>query len=412
MQELVPPFDFENTELAFQAKSNAKLIRTYWLFRMIDNPWLTRWAPKLLNWALRVGLPVKGLVRRTIFELFVGGETLAETAQSSAFLERYGVGTILDYSVEAEKNEAGFEQTKDEIIATLAHAAQHPSVKFIACKLTGLASFALMEKIQAGAALSYAEQSAYERVVQRLEAITQAALAYDTPLFIDAEESWIQDFIDSMVESLMETYNLDRPLIWITIQLYRHDRIYYLRELIQRSRERGYVLGVKLVRGAYLERENQRAGELGYPTPMQPSKRATDRDFDAALAFCVRNLHHVAVCAGTHNERSSRYLAHLMRTYGIEANHPHIWFSQLLGMSDHISFNLAHHGYNVAKYLPYGPVEAVMPYLIRRAEENTAIAGQSSRERQLLHKELKRRGQNGKARPRHNSNLSGVEEIS
>lgn len=391
MQELVQPIDFANTELAFQAKTDAELRRTYWLFRMIDNPFLTKYGPKALMLALRLGLPVQGIVRRTLFELFVGGENLPDTARTSAYLAKFGVQTILDYSVEAEKTEAGFEQTKREIIATLAHGAQHPSVAFSACKLTGLASFELMENIQSGAMLSYDEQAAYERLQQRLEEIAQAAARHQTPVFIDAEESWIQDTIDAMTESLMERYNRERPLIWTTVQLYRHDRIYYLRELIQRSRERGYVLGVKLVRGAYLEKENHRATEMGYPTPMQPSKQACDRDYDAALAFCVRNLHHVALCAGTHNENSTRYLLDLMQTYGIPNDHPNIWFSQLLGMSDNLSFNLGHRGYNVAKYLPYGPVKAVMPYLIRRAEENTAIAGQSSREVQMVREELQRR---------------------
>lgn len=395
MQELVHPIDFANTELAFQAKTDAELRRTYWLFRMIDNPYLTKLGPKALMLAFRLGLPVEGLVRRTLFELFVGGESLPDTARTSAYLAQYGVRTILDYSVEAEKTEAGFDQTKREIIATLAHGAQHPSVAFSACKLTGLASFDLMVNIQAGNMLSYEEQAAYERMLQRLEEIAQAAQLHQTPVFIDAEESWIQDTIDAMAESLMERYNRERPVVWTTIQLYRHDRIHYLRALIQRSRERGYVLGVKLVRGAYLEKENRRAEDLDYLTPMQPSKQACDRDYDAALAFCVRNLSHVAVCAGTHNEASTRYLLDLMQTYGIPNDHPHVWFSQLLGMSDHLSFNLGHRGYNVAKYLPYGPVKAVMPYLIRRAEENTAIAGQSSREVQLLRQELKRRGKFG-----------------
>jgi proline dehydrogenase len=391
MQELVQPIDFANTKLAFQAKSNTELRRTYWLFRMIDNPFLTKFGPKLLDLAFRLNLPITGMVRHTLFDLFVGGENLSETARTSAYLAQYGVQTILDYSVEAEKNEVGFEQTKREIIATLVHGAEQEAVAFSACKLTGLASFGLMEKIQAGAQLSYEEQAAYERMQQRLEEIAQAAQHHGTPVFIDAEESWIQDCIDAMTESLMERYNHEQPVVWTTIQMYRHDRIHYLRELIQRSRERGYVLGVKLVRGAYLEKENRRAEERGYPTPIQPSKQATDRDYDAALAFCVRNLDHVALCAATHNEASTRYLLDLMHTYGLPVDHPHIWLSQLLGMSDNLSFNLGHRGYRVAKYLPFGPVKAVMPYLMRRAEENTAIAGQSSRELHLLQQEMRRR---------------------
>lgn len=391
MKELVHTVNFENTELAFQARSDAKLARTYWLFRLIDNPFLTKWAPKALNLAFWLRLPVKGIVKKTIFELFVGGESLKETAKTSAYLDEYGVRTILDYSVEGEKNKAGFDKTRDEIIATLEHGAKHNSVAFSACKMTGLARFALMAKIQAGDPLSEKEQQEYEEVVQRMESIAQAAVANHTPIFIDAEESWIQDFIDGVAEDLMEKYNRAEPVIWTTVQLYRHDRYEYLKALIERSHERGYILGVKLVRGAYLEKENGRALELDYPTPMQPNKQATDRDYDAALTICVQNLSHVGVCAGTHNEASSQHLAQLMETHGIRHDHPYIWFSQLLGMSDHISFNLVHLGYNVAKYLPFGPVRAVMPYMMRRAEENTAIAGQSSREVALLKKELNRR---------------------
>ncbi|MEM9984320.1 MAG: proline dehydrogenase family protein [Bacteroidota bacterium] len=390
-KQLIPAIDFENTELAFQAKSNARLRRTYWLFRLIDNPFITKWGSKLLQLALRWRLPVQGLIKHTVFELFVSGEKLKETGETASTLAEYGVYSVLDYSVEGERSEQGFESTKQEMLATLRFASQHAPIVFSACKLTGLASFELMEKIQSGQELTKGEKEAQGKVWLRMDELAQAAHLYGTPLFIDAEETWIQDFIDQVAEALMEKYNQEKPVIWTTVQFYRHDRLSYLQGLIDRSRERGYVLGVKLVRGAYLEKEHARALELGYPTPIQPSKQATDRDYDAGLALCMQHLDHVALCAGTHNEQSSLYLTQLMAEQALPPNHPHVWFCQLLGMSDHISFNLAHQGYRCAKYLPYGPVRAVIPYLIRRANENTSIAGQSGREVTLLRKELKRR---------------------
>jgi len=395
MKELVHTPDFSDTRLAFQAKDNTALKRTYWLFRLIDNPFLTKVGPPMLNWSLQAGLPVKGIIRSTIFDMFVGGESLAQTVSRIEALDAYKVKTVLDYSVEGEKNEAGFDNTLAELIAKLEHGGQHDAVAFAAIKLTGLASFDLMAKIQAGQPLTESDQQAYDRVQQRLETLAKAAIAHNTPIFIDAEESWIQDVIDSLAEGLMETYNREKAWIWNTVQLYRHDRLDYLQNLIKRSQERNYKLGVKLVRGAYLEKENLRAEEKGYPTPMQPNKKATDRDYNAALAHCIRNRDHVSVCAGTHNEESTRYLVELMASYEMAPNDARVWFSQLLGMSDNLSFNLAYNGYNCAKYLPYGPVKAVMPYLIRRANENTSIAGQSSREVQLLKNELKRRRREG-----------------
>ncbi len=391
MQHVAPRIDFSNTELAFQAQSPAKLRRTYWLFRMIDSPILTKIGPKLLTLGFRMGLPVEGLVKSTLFDLFAGGESLPETVPRSEHLMSYGVHTILDYSVEGEKSEAGFEATKREILATLDHGAAQEAVAFSACKLTGLGSFDIMAKVQAGENLSQAEQASFERLKGRIREIAQAAYDRQVPIFLDAEETWIQDVIDAQAEELMATYNREKPIIWTTIQHYRHDRLTYLKSLIDRSKSQGYILAVKLVRGAYLEKENRRAEEKGYPTPMQATKAATDRDYDAGLALCVDHMDHVAVCAGTHNERSSAFLAELLQQKGIPANHPHVWFAQLLGMSDHISFNLGHEGYNAAKYLPYGPVKSVMPYLIRRAEENTSVAGQASREVELLRQEVKRR---------------------
>lgn len=393
MHPSLTQIDFNDTHLAFQAQSDGRLWRRYWLMRMIDSPFLTRVGPKIMMFGLRVGLPIKGLIRNTIFDLFVGGESLEGTIQRSDFLYQFGVQTILDYSVEGEKTEAGFDATRDEIIDTLIHGGQQAAVALSACKMTGLANFALMAKVQRGDPLSEDEKAAFARAEARLEAICAAAATHRTPVFIDAEESWIQDTIDQWVEQMMARYNQDEVWVYTTVQHYRHDRLAYLQGLIARSEAAGYMPGVKLVRGAYLEKERDRAEKMGYTDPMQPSKEATDADYDAGLRLCMEHIDRMALCAGTHNEASSRLLTELMALKGLASGDKRIWFAQLLGMSDHISFNLAHRGYNVAKYLPYGPVKAVMPYLIRRANENTAIAGQSSREVELLRKEMNRRKQ-------------------
>lgn len=384
--------DFNNTELAFQTKNNAQLKQALWLFRMIDSPILANIGPKLMTWAFEWNLPVETLAKKTLFDQFCGGISLQDTVKASTFLYEKGkVKTILDYSVEGEKSEKGFDATCEEIVATLVHGGKYASVAFTACKITGLADFDLLAKIQANVQLAPAEVYAFERVKERLTMICEAAQANDTPIFIDAEESWIQDTIDMLAEEVMEKYNVRKPLIYTTVQLYRHDRLHYLTQLIARSKAKNYLLGVKLVRGAYMEKEAKRAEEMGYPNPIQPNKTATDRDYNASLTLCVDNIQHVAICAGSHNEESCRYLYELMSERNMPNGHSHILFAQLYGMSDHISFNLAHSGYHVAKYLPYGPVKAVMPYLMRRANENTSIAGQSGRELILLKKEVSRR---------------------
>ncbi len=384
--------DFNNTELAFQTKNNAQLKQALWLFRMIDSPILASIGPKLMTWAFDWGLPVETLAKKTLFDQFCGGISLQDTVKASTFLYEKGkVKTILDYSVEGEKSEKGFDATCAEIVDTLVHGGKYESVAFTACKITGLADFDLLAKIQANVQLTPAEVFAFERVKKRLTDICEAAQENDTPIFIDAEESWIQDTIDMLAEEAMEKYNVRKPLIYTTVQLYRHDRLHYLKGLIGRSKSKNYILGVKLVRGAYMEKEAKRAEEMGYHNPIQPNKAATDRDYNASLTLCVDNIQHVAICAGSHNEESCRYLYELMSERNMPNGHSHILFAQLYGMSDHISFNLAHNGYHVAKYLPYGPVKAVMPYLMRRANENTSIAGQSGRELMLLKREVSRR---------------------
>jgi proline dehydrogenase len=384
--------DFTNTEFAFAYKSDAELRRTYRLFRMIDSSFLSKIGPPLVTFALKLHLPVEGMIKRTIFDLFCGGTSLEGTRGRAAELYKSGVQTILDYSVEGKSTEESFDATRDEIIRTVQQGAKYPEVAFSAMKVTGIAHFDHLEKSQSGKALTTEENAALDRAKARLEMICKVAHDAQQPIFIDAEESWIQATIDVWAEEMMARYNRGKAIVYHTVQMYRHDRLAYLAQIAQQAQSEGWILGIKVVRGAYIDKENARAAEMGYPTPMQPNKPATDGDYDAAMRLCVQHIGHVALCAGTHNEQSAALLARLMDEHGIAYDHPHVLFAQLLGMSDHISFNLAHHGYRSAKYLPYGPVRSVIPYLFRRAAENTSVAGQSSRELELLRKECKRRG--------------------
>jgi proline dehydrogenase len=385
------PIDFQDLELAFRYKSDEELNRAYRGMKMAGSQFMNQLGPPLLTFAFRIGFPVKGYVRRTVFDIFCGGETLEETKKRSEALFRFRVLTILDYSVEGEKSETGFDATRDEILRTLQHASQNEAVAFSALKVTGIAAFDLLEKAQHKVALSAEEQSALLRGKARLDAICSRAAELRQPVFIDAEESWIQDTIDAWAEEMMARYNRGNAWIYTTAQMYRHDRLVYLQKLTGIAASSGWMPGVKVVRGAYLEKENARAAQMGYATPIHRDKASTDRDFDAALQWCVEHVQNLALCAGTHNEKSAVMLTQLMAKANLPPDHPHILCAQLLGMSDNISFVLAHHGYRVGKYLPYGPVKAVLPYLIRRAKENSSIAGQSGRELTMLGKELARR---------------------
>jgi proline dehydrogenase len=383
---------FEDTAIAFSSKSDARLRKMYWLFSSMNQAALVKTGTALLQMAFRWHLPfVKNIVRHTIFEHFCGGETIEDCEPVIQDLYQSGIGTILDYSVEGAKNNAGFEATMQEIIATLEKAANNPAIPFSVFKVSGIADVALLAKVQQKADLSEAEKADFQKVVQRIENICGKAYELNVRLFFDGEETWIQDTIDELAYRMMEKCNRRQPLIYNTYQLYRHDMLTRLREAGMRADEQGYYLGAKLVRGAYLERERREAAEDRRPDPIQPDKAATDRDFDEAMVFCIQHYPQIAFCAGTHNEVSTHRLVELMQQNGIAPNDPHIFFAQLYGMSDNLSYNLAHAGFNVAKYVPYGPVEAVMPYLFRRAAENTAIAGQTSREFNLIQKEIRRR---------------------
>lgn len=387
-----PPVSFDNTQIAFAAKSDAQLRKTYGLFAAMNNSGLVKTGSSLMQAALKWHLPgTKFLIKHSIFEQFCGGETIAECRPVVAALGRYGIGTILDYSVEGEGNDASYDRTRDELLATIDEAHRSAHIPFSVFKVTGVASAAILEKIQAGQALTATEQAAHARAVARVEALCDRAHQYGVRLFVDAEESWFQHAIDALVDEMMAKYNREQAIVWNTYQLYRHDRLEALQGAHNAAAQAGYHLGAKLVRGAYMEKEARAARQRGHPTPINPSKQVTDDLYDEALRYCMRHVARVSFCAGTHNEASSLLLTQLMQETGLAPGDERIWFAQLYGMSDNLSYNLAHAGYNVAKYLPYGPVEAVMPYLLRRANENTAIAGQSSREFLLVRRELNRR---------------------
>lgn len=388
-----PPVSFDNTQIAFAAKSDAQLRKTYGLFAAMNNNGLVKTGSGLMQAALKWHLPgAKLLIKHSIFEQFCGGETIAECRPVVTALGRYGIGTILDYSVEGEGNDASYDRTRDELLATIDEAHRSARIPFSVFKVTGVASAVILEKIQAGQTLTAAEQAAHARAVARVEALCDRAHQYGIRLFVDAEESWFQQTIDALADEMMAKYNRERAIVWNTYQLYRHDRLEALQAAHDVATQAGYYLGAKLVRGAYMEKEARMARQRGYSTLINPSKQATDDLYDEGLRYCVRHVARVSFCAGTHNEASSLLLTRLMQEAGLAPDDERIWFAQLYGMSDNLSYNLAHAGYNVAKYLPYGPVEAVMPYLLRRANENTAIAGQSSREFLLVRRELRRRG--------------------
>ncbi|MBK1441049.1 proline dehydrogenase family protein [Parapedobacter sp. ISTM3] len=382
---------FENTEIAFKSKSNADLNKAYWLFKIIASNFLTNVGPPITNFALRAGLPVTGLIRSTIFNHFCGGETITGCIPAIERLASQRVGTILDYSVEGEDTEQVFDETCDEILRTVAYAKTNPNIAFSVFKPTGLGRFELFEKVDAKQPLTPEETAEYERVKQRIERICQACFDEGVKVLIDAEHSWIQDAIDDLAREMMQRYNRNAPVVYNTYQLYRHDKLASLQADCYLAETDGFFLGAKLVRGAYMEIERERAAEQGYLSPIQPDKASTDRDYNLALLFCLDHIDRVGFMAGTHNEDSSRLLAQEMDRRQLAHNHPHIHFAQLLGMSDNLSFNLAEVGYNVAKYMPYGPVKAVMPYLFRRAQENTSVAGQTGRELALITKEKRRR---------------------
>ena len=383
--------NFDNTEVAFRSKSNGELNQAYWLFKIISSNFLTQVGPPITNFLLNIGFPIKGAIKATIFKQFCGGETIADCEHTIEQLSLGKVGTILDYSVEGEDEEQVFDFTCEEIIRTVNRADGDVRIPITVFKLTGIARFALLEKLDAKEALNNDEISEFERVKARCLKICQAAFDKKVPIMIDAEDSWIQNTIDELALEMMMKFNKQGLIVYNTYQMYRHDKLADIKADYLIAKEAGFILGVKMVRGAYMEKERKRALDMGYPSPIQPDKASTDRDYDESLKFCVKNIDQIGIVCGTHNEESCRLLTQLINDNNIAYNHSHVYFAQLLGMSDNLTFNLSDAGYNVAKYVPYGPIEAVMPYLFRRAQENTSVAGQTGRELGLISKEKVRR---------------------
>ena len=382
---------FGNTSIAFQNKSDRELFLSYLIFWLTKSPFLVKFLSQAAKITLAMGLPVKPIIKSTVFKQFCGGEGEGEYADVIGKLGRSGIGAILDYSVEGTEDVTGFEATKKELLKIIEKSKSNPDIPCTCMKMTAIGSFELYRKVTANETLTDEEQREWNSVKERLETICKASFDADKPIYIDAEETWIQQAIDELAEEMMSRYNRSKAIVFTTLQLYRWDRNDYFLKLIQRARAEGYKLGIKIVRGAYIEKERERAAKYGYPSPINDTKEDTDREYDKAVQIFVDNIDVVEICVGTHNEASCRLLIELMAEKDLPNNHPHIYFSQLYGMSDNISFNLANAGYNVSKYLPYGPVESTLPYLARRAEENTAIAGQMSKELEIIIQERNRR---------------------
>lgn len=383
---------FDNTAAAFSLKSDTELDRAYFLFRMIASEPLVKIGTAVTNFALKVHLPVEGLIRATVFDHFCGGTTEEDCLPVvDKMYNKGGVSSVLDYSVEAKEDESEFDKALEKTLKTIVFAKEKKAIPFAVFKPTGFGRFELYEKLGEGKTFTEQEAEEWKRVVERFEKVCSEAHKNDVALLIDAEESWMQDAADDLVAEMMRKYNKDKAIVFNTLQMYRWDRLDYLKKLHEQAKQEGFYIGMKVVRGAYMEKENKRAEEKGYKTPICASKQATDDNYNACIHYMVEHIDRMAIFAGTHNEESSYMLMELMAKNGIAKNDERIWFGQLYGMSDNISFNLAANSYNVAKYLPFGPVRDVMPYLIRRAEENTSVAGQTSRELNLISAERKRR---------------------
>jgi proline dehydrogenase len=383
--------DFNNTEIAFKSVSTPNLIKAKLIFQTVGNQFLATKGPRLLKWALEKHFPISPVVRYTIFNQFCGGVTVDDCMSRVKELGAKGIGSILDYSAEGLGRDEDFEESFLEILRVIKYAAQEKAIPFIVFKVTGLGPFELLEKMSEGKSLSASDEKIAKELRRRVFEICSAAANSNVRVLIDAEESWIQNTIDDIAFEMMSTFNKEKPIIYNTVQMYRHDRLAFLQRTHKDLQGKNCITAFKVVRGAYMEKERARALSNNYPSPIQATKEKTDADYDTALKFCIDHLDRMAVCAGTHNEKSSAYLVKLLNEKGISTNDTRVCFSQLLGMSDHISFNLSLSAYNVAKYVPYGPVAEVLPYLIRRARENTSVKGQTGRELSLIMKEKKRR---------------------
>ena len=385
------PSSFEDTKIAYSAKSNKDLHENYLLFSLMNHNWLVDIGTSFINLAIKIKLPVKSLIKATLFKQFCGGENIIECKSTSNNLAKSNVKTILDYSVEGEGTEESFNESLKEVLRTMEEAKNNPNIPFCVFKPTAFGSADIMEKLQNKIPLNENETLSFQRTRERFDKACHTAYQYGVQVFIDAEDSWYQDTVEMLTYEMMEKYNKEKPLVFNTFQMYRTKMYEKLEHAVRLGTENGFYVGAKLVRGAYMEKERERAKTKNYADPIQPTKEATDIQFDKSLRFCVENIDKIGLACCSHNEQSNLLLTQLMEEKGVEANDSRFYFAQLFGMSDNISFILANSKYNTAKYLPYGPLETTLPYLFRRAKENTSIAGQSSRELNLIQKELKRR---------------------
>ncbi len=383
---------FNNTALAFADKSDYQLKKAYWMFKLIEQPALTKIGTRILNFTVYNNFPLAGdLVKATLFEQFCGGETREESMKAVIRMFKRGVGSIFDYSIEGKEEEETFDAVCREIKDIVRFSVGNPAIPFIVFKPTAFGRIDIYEAVGKGTELTESQKEEWARVVKRFDEVCQLCHENNKKVMVDAEESWMQDAADHLVEEMMEKYNRVKPIVWNTIQMYRTGRIEYMQENLERAKEKGYYIGYKIVRGAYMEKERERAAEKNYPDPIQPNKEASDRNYNAAIDFVMQNIDRVSGFFGTHNEISTELVMNKMKVNTLENSSESIYFGQLYGMSDNITYTLADQKYNVAKYLPYGPVKDVVPYLTRRAEENTSVAGQTGRELSLISKELKRR---------------------
>lgn len=389
----LPGVDFTNTEIAFAHFSDRELKKTAWLFNLMNKPWIVKYGSALGLWAIENGLPfAEKIVKSTIFEHFVGGTTLLDSQPNIEHLAKFNTLTILDYGAEGKETETDFNYTMNENLRAVDFASRAGTIPVVSSKITGLARFGLLERIQSAQKLTREELNEYRNVLKRVDAICHHASQKGISVFFDAEESWIQDTIDHLVWLMMRRYNKKRVVVYNTFQMYRKDRLKFLFESYDRAKREGFLLGAKLVRGAYMEKEAKRAAEMGYDNPINPDKSATDDHYNTGMRFCIDHYEDIASCNASHNAESARLQAELMDKKGIPRDHPHLMFSQLFGMSDNLPFNLAAAGYRSSKYVPYGQVRDVIPYLIRRAQENTSVTGDAGRELALILQEVRRRG--------------------
>ena len=398
---------FDNTEIAFEYKTSKQLKKARFLFSLMGKPWIVKLGTRLAPWSVKVGLPVKGIIRKTIFAQFVGGETLEQTTVVAKNLGEYKVKVILDYAVEGKEGEDNFEHACEEFIRVIQYAATQPNIPFMSVKVTGFARFGLLEKLDelmhaaegtlmkrfliAVEELNANEKEEWHHVRNRMMRVCEAAAEKKRGVLIDSEETWIQDPVDALTILMMDMFNKERPVVYNTTQHYRTDRQQFLKESYAAAMERKFILGAKLVRGAYMEKERKRAVEKDYPSPIYPDKESSDKDFNDSVKFCIDHIDNIALIVASHNEYSNLYPTQLLQQKGLPLSHPHVHYSQLYGMSDNITFNLAKSGFSVSKYLPFGPIKDVIPYLMRRAQENSSVSGQTGRELVLIKKELQRR---------------------